>query len=76
VRLAGAEVGVLEAVCRTTGPFNLTGLPALALPCGRTATGLPIGLQLAGRPFAEDDVLAAGHAYERATGWHRVRPPL
>jgi len=76
VRLGGADVGVLDAICRTTGPFNLTGLPALALPCGTTAAGLPIGLQLVGRAFAEADVLAAGHAYQRVTGWHRARPPL
>jgi aspartyl-tRNA(Asn)/glutamyl-tRNA(Gln) amidotransferase subunit A len=76
VRLDGADVGVLDAICRTTGPFNLTGLPALALPCGTTAAGLPIGIQLVARAFAEADVLAAGHAYQRVTGWHRARPPL
>ena len=76
VRLDGADVGVLDAICRTTGPFNLTGLPALALPCGTTGGGLPIGLQLVGRAFAEADVLAAGQAYQRATDWHRARPPL
>ena len=76
VRIGDAQVGVLEAICRLTGPFNLTGLPALALPCGFTGDGRPIGLQLVGRPFAEADVLAAGHAYQRATDWHRRRPPL
>jgi aspartyl-tRNA(Asn)/glutamyl-tRNA(Gln) amidotransferase subunit A len=74
VRLGDEEVGALEAICRFTGPFNLTGLPALALPCGFTRAGLPVGLQLVGRPFAEADVLAAGHAYQRATDWH-LRPP-
>ena len=76
VHLDGADVGIYDAICRTTGPFNLTGLPALALPCGTTAAGLPIGLQLVGRAFAEADVLAAGHAYQRVTDWHRARPPL
>jgi aspartyl-tRNA(Asn)/glutamyl-tRNA(Gln) amidotransferase subunit A len=75
VRLGDEEVGALEAICRFTGPFNLTGLPALAVPCGFTRDGLPIGLQLVGRPFAEADVLAAGHAYQRATDWHLRRPP-
>jgi aspartyl-tRNA(Asn)/glutamyl-tRNA(Gln) amidotransferase subunit A len=56
-------------------PFNLSGLPALALPCGFTAGGLPISLQLAGRPFDEATVLRAGHAYERATEWHSRRVP-
>jgi aspartyl-tRNA(Asn)/glutamyl-tRNA(Gln) amidotransferase subunit A len=75
VRLGDDEVGAVEAICRFSGPFNLTGLPALALPCGFTRDGLPIGLQLVGRPFAEGEVLAAGHGYERATEWHRRRPP-
>ena len=57
-------------------PFNMTGLPALALPCGFSASGLPLSLQLAGRPFDEVTVLRVGHAYEQATAWHRRRPPL
>ena len=57
-------------------PFNVTGLPALALPCGFSSTGLPLSLQLAGRPFDEATVLRAGHAYEQATEWHRRRPPV
>jgi aspartyl-tRNA(Asn)/glutamyl-tRNA(Gln) amidotransferase subunit A len=57
-------------------PFNMTGLPALALPCGFSAAGLPLSLQLAGRPFDEATVLRAGHAYEQATDWHRRRPSL
>jgi aspartyl-tRNA(Asn)/glutamyl-tRNA(Gln) amidotransferase subunit A len=57
-------------------PFNLSGLPALALPCGFSAGGLPISLQLAGRPFAEATVLRAGHAYEQATEWHTRRPAV
>jgi aspartyl-tRNA(Asn)/glutamyl-tRNA(Gln) amidotransferase subunit A len=57
-------------------PFNMTGLPALALPCGFTASGLPLSLQLAGRPFDEATVLRVGHAYEQATDWHRRRPAV
>jgi aspartyl-tRNA(Asn)/glutamyl-tRNA(Gln) amidotransferase subunit A len=57
-------------------PFNITGLPALALPCGFSATGLPLSLQLSGRPFEEGTVLRVGHAYEQATTWHTRRPPL
>jgi aspartyl-tRNA(Asn)/glutamyl-tRNA(Gln) amidotransferase subunit A len=59
-----------------TGAFNMTGLPALAVPCGFTASGLPISLQLAGRPFDEATVLRVGHTYEQATEWHKRRPPL
>jgi aspartyl-tRNA(Asn)/glutamyl-tRNA(Gln) amidotransferase subunit A len=57
-------------------PFNMAGLPALALPCGFAPSGLPISLQIAGRPFDEATVLRAGHAYEQATEWHRRRPPV
>jgi len=55
-------------------PFNMSGLPALALPCGFGPGNLPISLQLAGRPFAESTVFRAGHAYEQATDWHLRRP--
>jgi aspartyl-tRNA(Asn)/glutamyl-tRNA(Gln) amidotransferase subunit A len=57
-------------------PFNLTGLPTLALPCGFTSSGLPLSLQLAGRPFEEGMVLQVGHVYEQATLWHTRRPPV
>jgi aspartyl-tRNA(Asn)/glutamyl-tRNA(Gln) amidotransferase subunit A len=64
----------MNAMIRCTAPFNATGLPALSLPCGFTRAGLPVGLQIAGRPFDEVTVLRAGHAYEQATGWHEKRP--
>ena len=57
-------------------PFNMSGLPTLALPCGVAGNGLPVSLQLSGRPFDEATVLRAGHAYEQATEWHRRRPPV
>ena len=59
-----------------TRPVSLTGLPALALPCGFTSTGLPVNLQLIGRAWEESMVLRIGHAYEQAAGWYRRRPPL
>ena len=55
---------------------NLAGLPALSLPCGFTAGGLPIGLQLIGQPFREADLLATAHAYEQAHNWHTKYPAL
>lgn len=55
---------------------NLAGLPALSLPCGFTAGGLPIGLQLIGQPFREADLLATAHAYEQAHDWHTKFPSL
>jgi aspartyl-tRNA(Asn)/glutamyl-tRNA(Gln) amidotransferase subunit A len=57
-------------------PFNITGLPTLALPCGFSPTGLPLSLQLSGRPFEEETVLRLGHAYEQATPWHSRRPTV
>ena len=57
-------------------PFNLTGQPTLALPCGLSASGLPLSLQLSGRAFEETTVLRLGHAYQRATDWHTRRPPV
>jgi aspartyl-tRNA(Asn)/glutamyl-tRNA(Gln) amidotransferase subunit A len=59
-----------------TAPFNVTGLPALALPCGFASSGLPLSLQIAGRAFDEATVLRVGHAYEQATDWHTRRPPV
>jgi aspartyl-tRNA(Asn)/glutamyl-tRNA(Gln) amidotransferase subunit A len=76
VRFGGVEDTVLNAMIRCTAPFNATGLPALSLPCGFTRAGLPVGLQLVGRPFDEVTVVRAGHAYEQATGWHERRAPL
>ncbi len=58
-----------------TIPVNLAGLPGISVPCG-FSNGLPIGLQLIGRPFDEVTVLRAAHAYEQATEWHTRRPPL
>jgi len=55
---------------------NLAGLPGIALPCGQDDGGLPIGLQLIGRPFDETTLLRAAHAYEQATEWHRRPLPL
>ena len=68
--------GVKGILLRNTYPVNLVGFPALSLPCGQGADGLPVGLQLIGRPFDEATVLRAGHAYEAATAWHTLRPPL
>ncbi|MBI4199267.1 MAG: amidase [Chloroflexi bacterium] len=59
-----------------TAPFNLSAVPALSVPCGFTGEGLPIGLQIAGRPFDELAVLQVGHAYQQRTDWHTRRPPL
>jgi len=58
-----------------TNLFNITGLPALALPCGFSRNGLPLGMQLVGRPFEDGLVLAAGHQYEGTARWQTSRTP-
>jgi aspartyl-tRNA(Asn)/glutamyl-tRNA(Gln) amidotransferase subunit A len=73
---SGAEEPVINAYVRTCCPFNLSGQPALSVRCGFTRAGLPIGLQIVGRPFDEATVLRVGAAYESATDWHRRTPPL
>ena len=67
----------VEAAQRLTAntlPFNLTGLPAISIPCGFTQAGLPIGLQLAAGPWRERLLLRVARAYERATSWHERLP--
>jgi Asp-tRNA(Asn)/Glu-tRNA(Gln) amidotransferase A subunit family amidase len=59
-----------------TTPAALAGVPALAVPCGFSASGLPLSLQIIGRRFADATVLRVGHAYEQATDWHRRRPAI
>jgi aspartyl-tRNA(Asn)/glutamyl-tRNA(Gln) amidotransferase subunit A len=64
------------AVSLNTRPFNYLGLPTTSQPCGFDPNGLPIGLQLAARPFAEARVLNVADAYQRDTDWHTRRPPI
>ncbi|WKZ34816.1 MAG: amidase [Anaerolineales bacterium] len=61
---------------RFTAPFNLTGLPALSVPCGFTREGLPIGLQIVSRAWNESGVLRAGYSYQQATEWHTMKPEM
>jgi aspartyl-tRNA(Asn)/glutamyl-tRNA(Gln) amidotransferase subunit A len=65
---------VRSALIRLNRPQNVTGLPAITVPCGFTRTGLPIAIQIIGRPFDETTVLRLAHAYEEATEWHYLRP--
>jgi aspartyl-tRNA(Asn)/glutamyl-tRNA(Gln) amidotransferase subunit A len=62
------------ALSENTRPFNYLGLPTISIPCGFDDRGLPVGLQLAGRPFSEARVLRAADAFQRATDWHRRTP--
>ena len=67
---------VLNEITRLMRPVNVLGLPALTLPAGATANGLPCGFQLIGRPFAESLLYRIGHAYEMATGFSSWAPPV
>jgi len=72
----GADPELLAAVINFTGPFDLTGFPAVSIPCGFTGGGLPVGLQLVARPWQEAPLLAAAHVYEQATSWHHFLPTV
>ncbi len=76
VEVDGAPFDISMLLSRNMMPFNLTGLPAIALPCGRSRSGLPLALQLVGRSFDEAAILRVAHAYEQATAWHQQAPAL
>ena len=70
------SIGTTSALTQYTRPYNITGFPAISIPCGFSDSGMPMALQLCGRPFDEPTVLRAAHAYQQATEWHKRRPPL
>jgi len=70
VKIGSFREDTRHALLRLTRPGNLSGLPAISIPCGFSSEGLPVGLQLIGRPFDEATVLRAAYAYEQATPWH------
>ncbi len=72
----GVEKRVQPTLTRCTSFVNLTGLPAISLPCGSDADGLPVGLQLIGQPFDEATLLRGAYAYQQASAWHTRRPSL
>ncbi len=76
VAIGDRNVGITAALTQYTRPYNISGTPAISVPCGFSEQGLPIGLQLAGRPFDEETTLRAAHAYEQATEWGQSRPPI
>jgi aspartyl-tRNA(Asn)/glutamyl-tRNA(Gln) amidotransferase subunit A len=77
VAVAGQpETTVRAELLRLTRPSNMTGLPAISIPCGFTSEGLPIGLQLIGPRWGERRLLALASAYEEATDWHHRHPAL
>lgn len=76
ILVRGLKIGVSKALPPFVRPYNLTGFPAISIPCGFMKGRLPIGLQIAGRPFSEGTVLRAAYAYERANPWHKQHPSL
>jgi aspartyl-tRNA(Asn)/glutamyl-tRNA(Gln) amidotransferase subunit A len=74
--VGAARADVRAALLRFTRPFNFSGHPACSVPCGFTGDGLPLGMQIVGRPFDEITVLRVADAWQRATDWHTRRPPL
>jgi aspartyl-tRNA(Asn)/glutamyl-tRNA(Gln) amidotransferase subunit A len=75
-RFGSDAVAMSQHLTPFTAPFNLTGFPAISLPCGLNRDGLPIGLQLVARPWAEALLLQAAHQYQLSTDWHKRLPSL
>ncbi|HWX37853.1 MAG TPA: amidase [Candidatus Sulfotelmatobacter sp.] len=74
VWIDGEEIGVRAAIVGHCRPANFTGLPAISVPCGFTREGLPVGLQIIGRPFEEASLLRIAHSYEQASDSRARRP--
>lgn len=72
----GRDEWVVKASCRLTSPQNMTGAPAVSVPCGFSESGLPVGLQVWARPGADRIAMAVAHRYQQVTDWHRRRPPV
>jgi amidase len=72
----GDDPAAILAIGPFTAPFDVCGYPTITLPCGASPAGIPIGVQLVAKPFAEALLCRSGHAYQRVTDWHRRRPDL
>lgn len=70
----GSTEAATDTYVRFSAPANVTGLPSLSVPCGFTGSGLPIGMQIVGKPFAEPTLLRVGQAYESETDWAKLAP--
>ncbi len=74
ISIGGRSIPIFGELPRLLCLFNLTGFPALSIPCGFTSQGLPVSLQLASKPFAEEVVLQIGHRFQNETDWHKRFP--
>ena len=75
-RIGSKEETVFALSARFCAPFNMVGLPTASIPYGFAPNGLPIGVQIVGKPFAEETVLKLGHAFESDTDFHLKRSRL
>jgi aspartyl-tRNA(Asn)/glutamyl-tRNA(Gln) amidotransferase subunit A len=75
-RIGAREESVFAVSARFCAPFNISGLPAISVPCGFSPEGMPIGLQIIGKPFDEETVLRIADAFERSTQWHLKHPAI
>ena len=71
-----ARTGSMSSVGRYTSPFNLSGQPALTVPCGINTEGMPIGMMITGNRFDEAAILRIGYAFQSSTKWHEQIPTL
>lgn len=76
INIAGKQESRTELLGRLTRPFNLCGYPSVSIPCGFTTKGMPVGLQIVGKPFQESTVLRTAYAYEQSTTWHNIKPKI
>lgn len=74
MKLGGVDEPITSVYVRLSAPANVTGLPAIATPCGFTAGGLPVSFQVIARPFAEATAIRVADAYQALTDWHTRRP--
>lgn len=72
----GKGSGALADRIKHVAPFNLTGQPVVSVPCGLADDGMPVGLQFVGKPYRDGEALRMAAAFEAATTWHELRPPI
>ena len=73
---ASLDDGLDMSLLRFTAPFDFNGAPTISVPCGLNGEGLPLSLQFVGKQLEEKLLCRVGHAYEQATEWHAVHPPV
>jgi len=75
-RMGDEERSLIDVVSRPTAVMDIVGIPAVTIPCGFSDDGLPLGMQIASRPYDELSCLSIAHAYEQLTDFHLQMPPL